>query len=112
MLLYLVKFSRPDIANSVRELSKVMDSATKGHLKCLWQLMKYVLDTKEKCLMMDLTKNSDSEKDEMMNGWQMKAFCDSDYAGDKDTRISVTGFIIYLNGAAISWRSRGQKNVP
>ena len=46
MLLYLVKFSRPDIANSVRELSKVMDSATKGHLKCLWQLMKYVLDNK------------------------------------------------------------------
>ena len=68
MLLYLVKFSQPDIANSVRELSKVMDSATMEHMICLWQLMKDVMDTKEKCLMMDLTKNSDSEKDEMMNG--------------------------------------------
>ena len=28
MLLYLVKHSRPDIANSVRELSKVMDNPT------------------------------------------------------------------------------------
>ena len=111
MLLYIVKFSRPDIANSVRELSTVMDSATMEHLKCLWQLMKYVLDTKEKCLMMDLTKNSDSRKDETMNGWQMKAFCNSDYAGDKDTRISMTGFILCLNGAAISWRSCSQKNV-
>ena len=28
LLLYLVKFSRPDISNAVRELSKVMDGAT------------------------------------------------------------------------------------
>ena len=33
MLLYLVKFSRPDISNAVRELSKVMDGATPAHLK-------------------------------------------------------------------------------
>ena len=31
MLLYLVKHSRPDIANAVRELSKVADGATPGH---------------------------------------------------------------------------------
>ena len=41
MLLYLVKFSQPDIANSVREQSKVMDGATTRHLKSLWQLMNY-----------------------------------------------------------------------
>ena len=33
MLLYLVKHSRPDIANSVRELSKVLDGATKEAFK-------------------------------------------------------------------------------
>ena len=33
MLLYLVKHSRPDIANVVRELSKVMDGATPAALK-------------------------------------------------------------------------------
>jgi hypothetical protein len=31
MLLYLVKHSRPDIANEVRELSKVADGATTSH---------------------------------------------------------------------------------
>jgi hypothetical protein len=45
MLLYLVKFSRPDIANSVQELSKVMDDVTTRHSKCLWRCMNYVLDT-------------------------------------------------------------------
>jgi hypothetical protein len=33
MLLFLVKHSRPDISNSVRELSKVADGATDGHFK-------------------------------------------------------------------------------
>jgi hypothetical protein len=32
-LLYLVKLSQPDIANPVRELSKVMDGAAPGHKK-------------------------------------------------------------------------------
>lgn len=35
MLLYLVKYSRPDIANGVRELSKTMDGAMLGHYKNL-----------------------------------------------------------------------------
>jgi hypothetical protein len=41
MLLYLVKHSRPDIANS--ELSKVADGATEAHWKALLRVVKYVL---------------------------------------------------------------------
>jgi hypothetical protein len=37
MLLCLVKHSSPDIANVVRELSKVMDGATPAAIKCLTQ---------------------------------------------------------------------------
>jgi hypothetical protein len=33
MLLYLVKHSRPDISNAVRELTKVLDGATSAHWK-------------------------------------------------------------------------------
>jgi hypothetical protein len=43
--------------------------------------------------------------------WEMKTYSDSDFAGDTDTRQSVSGYIIYLNGAAIAWRSKGQKSV-
>ena len=42
MLLYLVKHSRPEISNAVRELSKVGDGATKSHWK---DLMKGLLNT-------------------------------------------------------------------
>jgi hypothetical protein len=45
MLLYLVKHSRPDISNAVRELSKVADGATRAHWNALLRTNKYFLDT-------------------------------------------------------------------
>jgi ketol-acid reductoisomerase len=38
-------------------------------------------------------------------------FCDSDWAGDSETRISVTGFIFYLMNVPVCWRSKSQKGV-
>jgi hypothetical protein len=35
--------------------------------------------------------------------------CDSDWAGDSETRISVTGFILYLMNVPVCWRSKSQK---
>ena len=50
MLLFLVKYSRPDITNAVRELSKVNDGATRNHMIMLMRVMKYVLMSKNKGL--------------------------------------------------------------
>ena len=50
MLLFLVKHTRPDLSNSTRELSKVMDKATEGHMKELCRVIKYAIDTKNKGL--------------------------------------------------------------
>ena len=30
--------------------------------------------------------------------WVCKFMCDSNYVGDKDNRLSVTGYCIYVNG--------------
>ncbi len=43
--------------------------------------------------------------------WTMTMFLDSDYAGDSETTISVTGFCVILMGVPISWKSRAQRNV-
>jgi hypothetical protein len=37
------------------------------------------------------------------------SYYDSNWAGDAEKRISVTGFIIYLLGVPICWRPKGQK---
>jgi len=38
-------------------------------------------------------------------------FSNSDYAGDSDTQVSVTGYCIFLLGVLIIWKSKSQKSV-
>jgi hypothetical protein len=88
MLLYLTKYSRPDISNVVKELSKCMDGATIGsHLEML-RVVKFVLGTNTFC----------SKVCPKIDGrnYNFKVFCDSDWAGDLGTEISVTGLLSIL----------------
>jgi hypothetical protein len=50
MLLYLIEYSRPDLANVVRELSKCMDGANLAAYKEMLRVVKFVLDTEDYCL--------------------------------------------------------------
>ena len=103
MLLYLTKYSRPDLCNIVRELAKCMDKATKGTYLEMLRVVKFVIDTKNFCLRIcpEFPKKN----------WSLRVFCDSDWAGDSETRISVTGFILYLMNVPVCWRSKAQKGV-
>ena len=105
MLLYLVKHSRPDIANVTRELSKTMDRASMAGMKELKRVIKYALDTKNYGLKLEPKMSEEGPK------WDMMMYCDSDYAGDKDTRLSVTGYVLYMCGAPVIWRSKSQRSV-
>ena len=42
---------------------------------------------------------------------EIMAICDSDYAGDPKNRKSISGYIVYVNGCPVSWRSQQQKVV-
>ena len=46
-----------------------------------------------------------------MKKWALKSLSDSDFASDKETRISVFGYIIYFCGIPIAWVSKGMKSV-
>jgi hypothetical protein len=81
LLLYLVKHSRTDISNAVRELSKLADGAIPGHWKTMTRLIKYVLDTENYGLKIKPVK--------IQEMFTLEGIFDSEYAGDKDTRISV-----------------------
>ena len=60
MLLYLVKHSRPDIANPVQKLSKVLDGAKHEAFKDILRVIKYVLDTKHMGLRMEPIDGSET----------------------------------------------------
>ena len=104
MLLYLVKLSRPDISNAVRELTKVLSGATETHYKAMLRCIKYIFETEYKGLKIKPICGDGSL-------FKLRGLCDSDFAGDQDTRISVYGFILYLCGAPISWRSKSGRSV-
>ena len=103
MGLWLAKHSRPDIANAIREASKVMDGATLGHYKYLMRVMKYLVHTMDSKLKFEPSGQKD--------GWRIDAYCDSDFSGDKDTRRSVTGYVVYFMNSPVAWCSRSQKGV-
>ena len=43
--------------------------------------------------------------------WQLEAFSDSDFANDKETRISVYGYVIYFSGVPVAWKSKSMRSV-
>jgi hypothetical protein len=70
----------------------------------LLRMIKFVIDTKTFGLKVQPKLDNNL-------GWNLKIFCDSDWAGDPETRVSVTEFIIYLLNLPICCHSKSQKGV-
>jgi hypothetical protein len=97
MLLYSTKYSQPDTSNIFQECS-----VTWGAYNQLLRVIKFVSDTKTFGLKVQPRLYNNL-------GWDLKIFCDSNWAGDPETRVSMMGFIIYLLNVPICWRSKSQK---
>ena len=67
------------------------------------QVIKFILDTKYLSLKMIPTLHN--------RIWQLEAFCDSDFANDEETRISVYGYVIYFCGVPVAWKSKSMRSV-
>lgn len=103
MLLFLVKYSKPDLANTIRELSKMMMNPILYASKELKRVIKYIFDTKSFRLKLELIPMNPEKQ------FEVKLFSNSDWAGDKESRTSVTGFcVFFLQGCAMSWKSKKQ----
>ena len=126
--LHICQVSRPDCAYAIGVLSR--HSATPGnlHMEAAKDLVRYLYNTKDLCIQYvrsNMTNNielhegssSVSKKIEerliastpILSANEVYQMCDSDYAGDKVTRKSTSGWISYMNGGCISWASRLQK---
>ena len=99
-----MKWSRPGVLNSVRELSRFMTGATAYHLKVMYCMMQYCLAMKQK----GLTLKSDCKWDGDPNfKFTLAGKSDSTYASDESAE-SVTRYYTTMNGAIISYKSKGQ----
>ncbi|KAJ9534588.1 hypothetical protein QJQ45_022193 [Haematococcus lacustris] len=90
--------TRPDIAYAVGALARHLAAPTQQHWAAAKAVLSYLKGTASQGLVFG---GSDS----------LQGYCDADYAGDKDTARSTTGYVFTLHGAAISWSSRLQPTV-
>ena len=99
-LRYLVN-SRPDLAYSVGYISRFMEKPTTEHLAAVKRVLRYVAGT----------LNFGCQYKRKTGDLQLRAFSDSDHAGDVDTRKSTTGVFFFLGENLITWQSQKQKVV-
>jgi hypothetical protein len=93
-LLWLVKKLAVDCSNIARELASHMDRPGPEHWKALERVIGFLSVNNERVLKLRKPKTLTIE-----------AFVDSDYATNKDTRRSVTGYLVTIGGALVSWQS-------
>eukprot|EP00961_Rhodomonas_salina_P027433 371174-Rhodomonas_salina.1 len=97
---YLVAWTRGDLAFPVSQLSRFMANPGLSHVAAAKRLLRYVKATHE--VGITFTRGSAAPN-------QLYAYVDADHAGDPEGRRSVTGFVVMMNGGAISWESKLQK---
>jgi len=107
-LLYLLKHSRPELSNPIRELSKAMGGANKEAMEEMLRVINWVLKTKNVGLCM-APKWKTNDEGKII--WKLRGICDSTWGSDPDDGRSVTGYILYFMDVPISWKSKTQSHV-
>jgi hypothetical protein len=108
-LLYVCGFSRPEVCNSVRELSRFSSEATVEHEGQMFQTMKYLVGTPNRGVVMKPDRSWDGGDRDFK--FRISGKSDSTYSTDPDGRRSVSSCAVFLEGACISARSVGQARV-
>ena len=106
-LLHMMKKSRPDILNPVRELSKFMQEATPRHMRAMKRTMAYCVATATRGWLLKPTRKWNG-KDSKFE-FRLHGRSDANMATDTDTRRSISGWSTFLEDAPISARSKQQE---
>ncbi len=100
-LSYLANGTRPDLAWAVNRTASGMAAPTKGKWERIKRLLRYLNGTKN----LGLWYRPRSE------GAKVETYVDSSFAADNNKGKSITGYIVYVNGGPIAWKSHLQDTV-
>ena len=110
-IMYAMLGTRPDLAFTVSILSRFMSQPGPEHALALRRALRYIRKTLDIGIIYGGLKNDAvnqvlQESNRSLNG--LYGFTDLDWAGDKETRKSTSGFLFTFYGGAISWKSSKQ----
>ncbi|KAE8689158.1 Endoglucanase 16 [Hibiscus syriacus] len=94
--MFLMNYTRPDIAYDVSRLSRYTHNPSGEHwiaLKCLLKYLKGTVDWKLEFVGFPAV---------------LEGYCDANWVSDNDEVSSTSGYVFTLGGATISWKSSKQ----
>ncbi|KAH8283294.1 hypothetical protein KR054_012523 [Drosophila jambulina] len=97
--MWLALSSRPDILHSVSNLAQRNKDPHSEHWTGVKHVLRYLASTKD----LKLHYKSSNKA--------LTGYVDADWGGDKTDRKSCTGYLFYLAGGPISWKSEKQRSV-
>ncbi|KRZ81709.1 Retrovirus-related Pol polyprotein from transposon TNT 1-94 [Trichinella sp. T8] len=111
-LIFLMNCTRPDISFEVSKVAQFAENPGLTHWKAVKQIFRYIKGTEDlKPVYCSNLKRDKIGIPLMENQHQLIAFCDSDWAGDADSRRSTVGYIMTFCNGPMAWSSRVQKTI-
>ena len=134
VLRWMVEIGRVDIITEVSMLASCMAAPRDGHLEAVFRLFAYLEKKHNSRVVFDPTYPNIDMSQFKDCDWKefyveaeeaippnapvargkevdIRLYVDSDHAGDRATRRSRTGFLVYLNSALTAWYSKRQPTV-
>ena len=99
-LMYLMVSTRPDLAYSVSYLSRYMNAYDTSHVAAAQYILRYIHSSAS----LGITYHRDKSL-------AVVGYSDADWASDINSRRSTTGYIFFMSGGPVSWKSKLQPTV-
>eukprot|EP00171_Calliarthron_tuberculosum_P002740 IDg2740t1 len=99
-LMYLAASTRPDLALSVSTLARQMHVPTYRHMRNAKRTLRIIGGTAKLGILYP--------KKGPLAPQSIVAAVDADWGGNSETRSSTTGFVVFINGSPIHWRTKRQ----
>ena len=97
-LMFAAVTTRPDLAYVVNQLSQFLESPSKAHWQCAKRVLRYIKGTIDKGITYSVGDRVN----------RLIAYSDASWASEPESRKSVTGVVLLLNGGIVGWKSKKQ----
>ena len=98
-LLYAAVNTKPSIAYAVCRVAKFVEAPRQSHWTAVKRIMRFLKGNPGSGVCYQRTTGIP----------KLTMFCDADYAADVDSRKSMTGYVAFIAGGPVAWRSGSQK---
>ena len=104
-ILYANTCSRPDISFAVSSLGSHCSAPKQMHWNALVELLKYINDTQDIAITYGGPPIDGSSRN------QVSVFADANFSKHIDIAKSRSGYVLFMNGGAIAWKSCLQRRI-